>query len=68
MEKIIDLHVHTEFSCDSEAKMEQYIEQACNKNMQVICFTDHVDLNPNDYGFNFFANREAKATCYRAGT
>ena len=51
---VADLHVHTEFSCDSEAKMEQYIEQACNKNMQVICFTDHVDLNPNDYGFNYY--------------
>ena len=23
-----DYHIHTEFSCDSEAKMEQYVKQA----------------------------------------
>ena len=26
-----DLHIHTEFSCDSEADMEQYILKAINE-------------------------------------
>lgn len=51
---IADLHVHTEFSCDSEADMEQYVKQAINKKMHIICFTEHVDLNQHDYGFNYY--------------
>lgn len=51
---IADLHVHTEFSCDSEADMEQYVQHAMDQKMQMICFTDHVDLNQNDYGYNYY--------------
>ena len=51
----VDLHIHTEFSCDSEAKMEQYAEAALTKGITTLCFTDHVDLNPNDYGYNYYA-------------
>ena len=50
-----DLHVHTEFSCDSEAKMEKYVETALAKGITTLCCTDHVDLNPNDYGYNYYA-------------
>lgn len=35
---IADLHVHTEFSCDSEADMEQYVKQAINKKMHINLF------------------------------
>lgn len=51
-----DLHVHTEFSCDSEAKMELYADAALAKGINTLCFTDHVDLNPNDYGYNYYAS------------
>ena len=40
-----DMHVHTEFSCDSEAKIVDYISEAKNKGITTICFTDHVDLD-----------------------
>lgn len=50
-----DMHIHTEFSCDSEAKMEDYILGAKRKGITTICFTDHVDLNTNDYGYNYYA-------------
>ena len=43
-----DMHIHTEFSCDSEAKIEDYILEANKKGISTICFTDHVDLNTND--------------------
>ena len=49
-----DLHIHTAFSCDSDADMEQYIIQAIDQKMQMICFTDHVDLNPHDYGYLYY--------------
>lgn len=50
-----DMHVHTEFSCDSDAKMEDYIEKAKIRGIGTICFTDHVDLNVNDYGYNYYS-------------
>ena len=49
-----DYHIHTEFSCDSEAKMEQYVKQALEREIRILCFTDHVDLNPDDYGYNYY--------------
>ena len=51
---IADLHVHTKFSCDSEADMEEYVKHAINKNINAICFTDHVDSNKNDYGYDYY--------------
>lgn len=51
---IADFHVHTEFSCDSEADMEKYIKEAIIKKMHKVCFTEHVDLNRNDYGYNYY--------------
>lgn len=49
-----DLHVHTENSCDSEADMELYVKKAIDLNFETICFTDHVDLNKNDYGYDYY--------------
>lgn len=51
---VTDLHIHTKFSCDSEADMEQYVKRAIDKNMQILCFTEHVDLNQNDYGYHYY--------------
>lgn len=49
-----DLHIHTEFSCDSDADIEQYVRQAIDRKMGLICFSEHVDLNKNDYGYNYY--------------
>ena len=38
-----DYHLHSEFSDDSEERMEDQIEQAIAVGMDEICFTDHVD-------------------------
>lgn len=50
-----DLHIHTELSCDSEARIEDYILEAKRKGISTICFTDHVDLNTNDYGYDYYS-------------
>lgn len=60
-----DLHIHTAFSCDSDADMEQYVVQAIDKKMQMICFTDHVDLNPHDYGYLYYKPKEFLEMCHR---
>ena len=60
-----DYHIHTEFSCDSEAKMENYVKQALERDIRMLCFTDHVDLNPEDYGYNYYnVKKYFKASAY----
>lgn len=49
-----DMHIHTEFSCDSDAKMKDNIEKAKTSGIGTICFTDHVDMNTNNYGYNYY--------------
>lgn len=39
-----DMHVHTEFSSDSEEKVENQINEAMKKGLKGICITDHIDL------------------------
>lgn len=55
---ITDLHIHTEFSCDSETDMQKYLINGIQQKMNAVCFTDHVHLNKNDYGYNYY---DAKA-------
>ncbi len=49
-----DFHVHTALSCDSEADMEEYVKQAIVKKINAVCFTEHVDCNEHDYGYNYY--------------
>lgn len=48
---LADSHMHTSFSSDSEAPMEQMVKQAIYLGMDSICFTDHYD---KDYGTDEF--------------
>lgn len=41
-----DYHIHTIFSSDSEAPMEEMLKAALNNGMKEIAFTDHVDFDP----------------------
>ena len=69
---IADYHVHSDFSSDSQAPMEQMIEQAIKLGLKRICFTDHMDYDyppEGDYDFVFdpkayFAKLEAMKHCY----
>lgn len=49
-----DLHVHTYFSCDSKADFASYCEQALARDLDCVCFTDHLDHNPRDQGLGFY--------------
>ncbi|MFN3412040.1 MAG: histidinol-phosphatase HisJ family protein [Exilispira sp.] len=51
---MIDLHLHTQHSDDSNVTMEQYCKKAMEIYTKVICFTDHVDNNPVDPGYGKF--------------
>lgn len=47
-----DFHVHSDFSEDSSAKMEDVIEGAIKKGLREICFTDHTDYDFGGKGIN----------------
>jgi len=51
---ICDMHVHTKHSADSQAELESYCIQALRTGVGTLCFTDHVDSNPNDDGKGFY--------------
>ena len=51
---VTDFHVHTEMSCDSEAKISEYIDIAKRKKVDAVCFTDHVDFNLIDEGYHYY--------------
>lgn len=42
---IADYHVHSDFSSDGKATMEQMIEQAISLGLKKLCFTDHMDYD-----------------------
>ena len=43
-----DYHIHTNFSCDSEAEMAAACEAAIASGLSEIAFTDHLDFGPAD--------------------
>lgn len=51
---IYDFHIHTKFSVDSKEEILNYVKAAKERGISMLCFTDHVDYNPNDYGYQFY--------------
>lgn len=58
---LADYHVHSNFSSDGKASMEQMIEQAIKLGLKKICFTDHMDYDYTEQkaGYNFIFDVEA---------
>ena len=48
-----DIHVHSYFSTDSEARMEDTIEKALEEGLSYLCFTDHIDYDYPVEGLTF---------------
>ena len=42
-----DLHVHSEYSHDSDSTIPQIYKAAIEKNINIVCVTDHCDLYPD---------------------
>lgn len=57
-----DYHMHTDFSSDSDASMQDMIEAAIRQSLTHICFTEHMDkdfiLSPPEY-FTFEVDTDA---------
>ncbi len=42
---LADCHMHSLFSTDSEAPMEEMVEAAAAKGLETVCFTEHLDYD-----------------------
>lgn len=42
---LADLHLHSSYSGDSDASMEEMIQKAIAAGLNTVCFTEHVDLD-----------------------
>ena len=50
-----DIHMHSDFSSDSQSPMESMILEAIEKGLKTICFTEHLDYEyPADEGQGLF--------------
>ena len=50
---IVDSHVHSTFSHDGENDMEEICNKALDIGVQYLTFTEHVDFNPFDEGYDY---------------
>ncbi|MCR5830347.1 MAG: histidinol-phosphatase HisJ family protein [Lachnospiraceae bacterium] len=53
---LYDCHMHSDFSSDCKALMEEQAASAAEKGLKGICFTDHMDLeypNTKEFGMDF---------------
>ncbi len=57
---IVDFHVHSRFSHDSPAEPEEILYAAQAQGVDIVCVTDHVDLDftGKDYSFDVQAREE----------
>ena len=50
---LVDLHIHTTLSCDGHCTINEVCRKAIEIGLETICFTEHLDLDPNDPGYGF---------------
>lgn len=55
----IDLHIHTNFSSDSEETLERILKQAKERKIDVIGITDHIDYDYQDPSISFLLDLDA---------
>ncbi len=49
----MDFHVHTTLSCDGHGTTDEVCARAIEIGLDAICFTEHMDFDPNDPGYGF---------------
>ncbi len=53
---MIDYHLHSEFSIDSDGSLVDYCKKALNIELTGIGFSEHIDFDPRDNGFGFYSD------------
>lgn len=52
--QLIDYHLHSFYSFDGKAAIEEICSAAAEKGLSEICFTEHFSIDPKDPSYNFF--------------
>ncbi len=53
---MIDYHLHSEFSIDSDGDLVEYCKRALEIDLAGIGFSEHIDFDPRDNGFGFYSD------------
>ncbi|MBN1755369.1 histidinol-phosphatase [bacterium] len=56
----IDYHIHPGYSVDARGNVEEFTREAISKGLGKICFTTHVDLNPQRKVWDLYINLGGK--------
>ena len=51
---IIDMHTHSTHSVDAHNSIQEMCDRALELNLEGICFTEHLDMHPEDPAFDYF--------------
>jgi histidinol-phosphatase (PHP family) len=62
----VDSHLHSTYSCDAKSTVDEMCLFAIELGLEVICFTEHMDLNPVDDGLNYFRYEEYARTIHQS--
>jgi histidinol-phosphatase (PHP family) len=50
----VDLHIHSTHSVDGRNAIDEMCQAAIATGLEIVCFTERLDMNPEDMGFGFF--------------
>lgn len=60
---LVDYHCHSDYSFDSNAKLEDVLDSAVKKGLKELCITDHFDYGTDEYreiDYNLYKNEFLK--------
>ena len=63
---LVDCHLHSTFSSDAQSPILEMCGSAVRKGVSVVCFTEHVDMNPADSNYGFYNHADYSAEIERA--
>jgi len=58
--KLIDYHIHPDFSQDATGSIFEFVESAIAKGLSSIAFTTHIDLNPKRIALDRFIRTDGR--------
>jgi histidinol-phosphatase (PHP family) len=54
MQLKVDVHMHSDNSADGKSTLDEMCKTAVAKGFEVICFTEHFDMNVKDRGYKLY--------------
>ncbi len=58
---MLDFHIHTTLSCDGRSTLDEVCRRAMEIGLRAVCFTEHMEFDPNDSGYGYLSYEEYSA-------